>query len=301
MKMSFFDRNFFKKMWNPNGDNTELDDAIYRIADGINKFTSKQEDFEDSDDEYYDNFDEAEKYYLREIEENKHMEEFILKMQPSKKIKDYVYDGNLYYKIAEFYNKFQKYKKAQKYYELSLKVCNKFALEKLEEQCIFQNNLEKLKEYYIKALSLFSYIDGFEWERKIVSKLNYTLSLEEADEYFDKLMKLCESKEEIKKCLLLKYEFCERRIIEHKLAYFVIWGRSSNFDIIVKYLEYLEKINFQDKQIELLKKIYLKIIEKAQEYRELPECRFKKSEILDKRIEKVTNYINKKLAKIQII
>ena len=111
-------------------------------------------------------------------------------------------------------------------------------------------------------------------------------------------MKLCESKEEIKKCLLLKYEFCERRIIEHKLAYFVIWGRSSNFDIIVKYLEYLEKINFQDKQIELLKKIYLKIIEKAQEYRELPECRFKKSEILDKRIEKVTNYINKKLAKI---
>lgn len=296
--MSFFSRDFFKKMWNPDGDDTELDDAIDRIADGINKFTSKQEDFEDSDDEYYDNFDEAEKHYLREIEENKHMEEFILKMQPSKKIKDYVYDGNLYYKVAEFYNKFQKYKKAQKYYELSLKVCNKFALEKLEEQCIFENNLEKLKEYYIKALNLFSYIDSFEWERKIVSKLNYTLSLEEADEYFDKLMKLCESKEEIKKCLLLKYEFCERRIIEDKLAYFVIWGRSSDFDIIVKYLEYLEKINFQDKQIELLKKIYLKIIEKAQEYRELPECRFEKSEILDKRIEKVTNYINKKLAKI---
>lgn len=296
--MSFFDRNFFKKMWNPDGDNTELDDAIDRIANGINKFTSKQEDFEDNDDEYYDNFDEAEKYYLREIEENKHMEEFILKMQPSKKIKGYVYDGNLYYKIAEFYNKFQKYKKAQKYYELSLKVCNKFALEKLEEQCIFENDLEKLKGYYIEALNLFSYIDGFEWERKIVSKLNYSLSLEEADEYFDKLMKLCESEEEIKKCLLLKYKFCERRILEYKLEYYVAWGRSSNFDIIVKYLEYLEKIDSQDKQIKLLRKIYLKIIEKAEECRELPGIRSKKSEILDKRIEKVTNYINKKLAKI---
>ena len=168
----------------------------------------------------------------------------------------------------------------------------------MEEQCIFENDLEKLKEYYIEALNLFGYVDSFEWDRKRMSEMDYQLSLEEADEYFDKLIKLCESEEEIKKCLLLKYEFCERRIIEYKLEYFIIWGRSSQFDIIVKYLEYLEKINSQDKQIELLRKIYLKIIEKAQECRELPECRSEKSEILDKRIEKVTNYINKKLAKI---
>ena len=74
MKMSFFSRDFFKKMWNPDGDDIELDDAIDRIADGINKFTSKQEDFEYNDDEYYDNFDEAEKYYLKEIEEKKYIE-----------------------------------------------------------------------------------------------------------------------------------------------------------------------------------------------------------------------------------
>lgn len=295
--MSFFSRDFFKKMWNPDGDDIELDDAIDRIADGINKFTSKQEDFEYNDDEYYDNFDEAEKYYLKEIEEKKYIEELILKWEPSKN-SCRIGDGNFYYEVAEFYNKFQKYKKARKYYELSLKVCNKFALEKLEEQCIFENDLEKLKEYYIEALNLFGYVDSFEWDRKRMSEMDYQLSLEEADEYFDKLIKLCESEEEIKKCLLLKYKFCERRIIEYKLEYFIIWGRSSQFDIIVKYLEYLEKINSQDKQIELLRKIYLKIIEKAQECRELPECRSEKSEILDKRIEKVTNYINKKLAKI---
>ena len=220
-----------------------------------------------------------------------------MKWEPSKD-SCRIADGDFYYEVAEFYNKFQKYEKARKYYELSLKVCNKFALEKLEEQCIFENNLEKLKEYYIEALNLFGYVDSLEWDRKRMSEMAYYLSLEEADEYFDKLIKLCESEEEIKKCLLLKYKFCERRILEYKLEYYVAWGRSSNFDLIVKYLEYLEKIDSQDKQIKLLRKIYLKIIEKAEECRELPESRSEKPEILDKRIEKVTNYINKKLTKI---